>query len=362
VSTVITAFMLHMPLTTSVLQLFTCRTLDDSGRTFLVADLSVECTSTSNLLWMLGIGVPTFILYTLGIPAAVWWILRANGGAASARDPDVIRRYGFLFVGYRPKWYFWEAVIMLRKAAFAITTVILASSGLRMQIYTTLMWTLAALMAHMHAKPHRSWQVNALDEASLLVTIVTMICGLILGEPESGPIVGGMATVLVIFSNLGTLVVIATAFVHAKRREIAGVLQFVAKANPGAAGRGSPTVSQAGPQASQARGQIATQASSEPEVRRVRSGDHSDNHRWLEQPAHDQPAISSRECDLPPFGTASSSATGTSLSGVVTARQWSGRLARATPTGTGGKGHSETSRWQPGTAASMGGSDAVGPT
>jgi hypothetical protein len=217
VSLAVTGFLLHMPLTTAALALFTCTRLDDSGRTFLMDDVSIECADPNNIAWTFGIGVPTFALYSIGIPVGVAVVLWKS--QAAAQRPDALRRYGFLFSGYRPSWYFWEAVIMARKAAFSVTTVFLAGSGLRMQVYATLVVALASLMFHVHARPYTSGKVNIMDEASLLVTIVTMICGLVLGDETAGEATRVLATSVTLLGNIGVLVCIAVYYVAARKRE-----------------------------------------------------------------------------------------------------------------------------------------------
>jgi len=111
VSTIALMFLLHPSLCRKVFLLFTCRRVDD--KSLLLADLQVECGSSKQVVWMLGLGLPTMAAYVMGIPAAAFVLLRKSRGEL---DEDRQKgRLGFLYLGFRRKCYYWEVVVMMRK-------------------------------------------------------------------------------------------------------------------------------------------------------------------------------------------------------------------------------------------------------
>lgn len=72
-------------------------------------------TSSVPHSWLLGTAVPAFIIVVVGAPVAAILVLRSLRAAHTTDDPFVRRKYGFLFMGYQPHAFFWEAVILLRK-------------------------------------------------------------------------------------------------------------------------------------------------------------------------------------------------------------------------------------------------------
>ena len=58
-------------------------------------------------------------------------------------EPGWTYRYGFLFAGYEPKYAYWEIVVLVRKAAFVLTTVFTRPAGMAAQV-------MAAMQTHAH--------------------------------------------------------------------------------------------------------------------------------------------------------------------------------------------------------------------
>ena len=115
VSTIALLFLLHPSLCRKVFLLFTCRRVDDVSR--LLADLEIECGNGSQLVWMLGLGLPALIVYVTGIPAAALGLLRKSRDELDEEREK--GRLGFLYLGFRRECYYWEVVIMARKVSCA---------------------------------------------------------------------------------------------------------------------------------------------------------------------------------------------------------------------------------------------------
>lgn len=73
------------------------------------------------------VSFPGLIIWGFGIPLfsfLVLWFDRKN-----LKDEFVMGKYGFLYRGYKLKFYYWESVIMVRKILVNFIAVYLKQSG-----------------------------------------------------------------------------------------------------------------------------------------------------------------------------------------------------------------------------------------
>ena len=110
VSGIVTLFLFHRPITRSAFTLFLCTRIYDSW--WLAGDLDTACYDGAHSRWMWGIGVPTLLVYSLGVPLAVALLIRRAHHARGLDSESVRSRFGFLYNGYRPRFYYWESIIM----------------------------------------------------------------------------------------------------------------------------------------------------------------------------------------------------------------------------------------------------------
>ena len=86
-------------------------------------------------------------------------------------------RLGFLYTGYRKSSYFWESVVMFRKAAMIFIAVFLRSLGTRVQAFAVFLLVLGFVAATLRRKPYLARQLNDLEVISLLSSGVTLYAG-----------------------------------------------------------------------------------------------------------------------------------------------------------------------------------------
>jgi len=173
ISLVVMGFVLHLGLAKSALALMTCENVD--GQRFLVGDYNINCGSPENQRWMYGIGIPALVVYGFGIPlasGAILWKHRHN-----LHEPITRATYGFLYLTFRPKYYYWSVIIMVRKVMLAFISVLLSPAGLGLQ--TTLASSLLVLALLMQDKlaPFKTPLLNALESASIAVSAITLAGG-----------------------------------------------------------------------------------------------------------------------------------------------------------------------------------------
>jgi len=86
--------------------MFSCKDLGDgTTEEFLLPDMSQRCYDAEHLQWLLTIALPMLLLWVIGIPLVVLYLLRKNSHKLD--DADVMMKYSFLFLGYKQKYYYW---------------------------------------------------------------------------------------------------------------------------------------------------------------------------------------------------------------------------------------------------------------
>lgn len=94
----------------------------------LLDDLELCCNDAHTQGYMFGLGVPALLLYSFGIPFVTGVVLWVNKGKLT--DPRVATTFGFMRAGYRDTAFWFECVVMLRKALLVSIAVGLAPLGI----------------------------------------------------------------------------------------------------------------------------------------------------------------------------------------------------------------------------------------
>ena len=186
VAALVVAFLFYTPLTRTVMQLFTC--VDIGGQDRLLEDLDVLCSSAGNNGWRFGVGLPLLLLVVLGLPAGLFTLLWKRRQRLHSSDWHR-RTLGLLFLGYKPEFYWYEVVIMARKALFAMVLVALRPQGLLWQVSFAMLVIMTAMIASAGWAPFTEATFNALDVASLALSMATVAGGAMLfqGAVASDP-------------------------------------------------------------------------------------------------------------------------------------------------------------------------------
>jgi len=110
--------------------------------------------------------------------------------------------YGFIYSGYRRECFWWEIVIMLRKAAFATVSVILRPVGVDIQTYTGLLVLVLAIVLHVHYRPYtEESRLHFIEISSLAICFITLMCGLFIFSPNTSSSFKQACTMLIVLSN-----------------------------------------------------------------------------------------------------------------------------------------------------------------
>lgn len=112
---------------------FSC--IDVLGEQRLREDINTVCYEGTHLLNLILVAVPSIIVWIFLVPAIILIILYKNRTPISQLDRlstlsksdhqtiiDLRAKYGFFFIGYKEKLFFWEILTIYRKVILVILT------------------------------------------------------------------------------------------------------------------------------------------------------------------------------------------------------------------------------------------------
>ena len=165
-------FYIYISVCRGIYDLMHCRKLGPQGY-FLYGDLETQCYTPSYYTWALGLGIPGFLLYVIGIPVMFSLILFLNRHQLT--DPMVRRYLGILYNGYKLRYYWWEVIIMLRKSAIIGCVTMFYSFGESFQITCILLVLVMCMATEFAINPHSTRTVRDLERTSIVVQVFSFI-------------------------------------------------------------------------------------------------------------------------------------------------------------------------------------------
>ena len=79
-------------------------------------------------MWAFLIVVPSLVVWGFGIPLFALFLLIKEKNKLDTVETK--QKYGFLFRGYKKRYFYWEIVIMYRKLSLIIITVVVQRLGI----------------------------------------------------------------------------------------------------------------------------------------------------------------------------------------------------------------------------------------
>jgi hypothetical protein len=157
---------------------------------WLATDLQEPCYEGAHLTVVLLLSLPQIILYLLGLPMGATALLFRK--RTRLHEPRTQFRWGLLYAGYRPKVWWWELSVVVRKVSMILVGGVFGFHlKPDMQVHLALFLISLNLVAHMVAMPfdeltrtHRI--LHWLELGSLCVCWATLHSGTIffIGENE----------------------------------------------------------------------------------------------------------------------------------------------------------------------------------
>ena len=180
-------------------------------------DIQVQCGSGTHWLYIIFLAMPLFVLYVAGLPLYVFKMLRTprnlrkvlaivranegqdiySGGVATEQELEqkaessmgmaseqerqeikpFYHNYAFLFLGYSERHYYWESVVLLRKALIAFISVVFVVDA-RVQGIMGLTVLLLCVALQVYYKPFQETWLNTFELLSLSASSVMFFFGL----------------------------------------------------------------------------------------------------------------------------------------------------------------------------------------
>ena len=191
------------------------------GQSFLQVDMSIKCDdngtsalTTPGLLFAVGygFGIP------LGFVCAYVFFKGRLGKPA-------LTNFVFMFLvgGYKQKYWYWQAVIMVRKLLLVMVNVFIPKELLELQNYCAMWVMLVALVLQLWLKPNIEDMHNNVEAFSLAAITITLNFGLIYFWPAVPSGANEFITVCLIILTLFCIVVFAYYLYEPLREELAKV-------------------------------------------------------------------------------------------------------------------------------------------
>ena len=173
-------FLLYPSLTNKIFEIFLCRDLGPNTpsrdpASILHADYAVDCDDTYAFRWILGMML--VILWPIGIPAVLFAAMFQARPQILAEDEDAINLFGSVIGDYKPEYWYWEVVELLRKLLLSgILSLVNRGSIAQATFGTMISFVFFAL--HVRLLPYRSSALNntkAVSELQLFVVLLTSV-------------------------------------------------------------------------------------------------------------------------------------------------------------------------------------------
>ena len=126
----------------------------------------------THLILLLSVVLPTILLFGLGVPLSSFFALKK---IRSKLDDDENKVwYGFLYSGYRKKYYYWESVSMIRKVIFVFILTYYSTRGNIYQILLVIMIQSIWIIIQVNSNPYIDRRYNRLETISYIAGFVTV--------------------------------------------------------------------------------------------------------------------------------------------------------------------------------------------
>eukprot|EP00198_Chlamydomonas_reinhardtii_P010737 XP_001700074.1 predicted protein [Chlamydomonas reinhardtii] len=203
ITLIVITFYCYPGVTDMLLSIFSCPRLDTGGAatpygaaaravgTFWAEDYDLECFKGVHNFLAMALALPLVVVFSLGVPAASALFLWYNRDRLE-NDPAFAAKYGFVFGEYRPQYFYWESIIMLRKLVMVVVIVYVGYIGVGVQVLVALGVLMLATVMQLLCRPFREPAMNDLERLSLYSTCSTLYLSLFLyveGVSEAGRIV-----------------------------------------------------------------------------------------------------------------------------------------------------------------------------
>eukprot|EP00760_Papus_ankaliazontas_P016627 PhM_4_TR16815/c1_g1_i2/m.104511 len=214
VTVLVLVFLFYPRLMTQIAIMLKCREIKSIERSFLAADMRIEC-GTSEYESYKRLAQMFFFLYGVGIPLLGTIVLYRKRHKLLTQG--VMSKFGFLYSGYRLTRYFWEFVIMLRKM-LVVFIIVFYDGNHNFQIILGQWVIFAFLMLNIFAQPFQLRLLWRLENCSLASVAFTLQLALLYhGDFELSAAAESVVTALIFAINITVVTVFAYFLYYAAK-------------------------------------------------------------------------------------------------------------------------------------------------
>ena len=166
-------FVVYIRTTAAIMTMFSTETIE--GRQYMKRDFSTLAWSSSHLI-AIAIGSIYGFFFVVGIPIVAIYVLFLNHGQKQTRHIQAV--FGFLFEGYRPRMYFWEFSVLLRKVVFLAISLFWEDAFL--QSVVAVFAIIISITLHTSFWPYEQTFLNLVELMSLFSLFSLVVLSLLL--------------------------------------------------------------------------------------------------------------------------------------------------------------------------------------
>ena len=124
ISSITLIFFLHPTLTYTAFEMFQCIGVTKDNISKVKIDTNIDCYSMEHLKWLLCISVPMIIVWVLGSPSLVIYIIYRN--RKRLEDPDFQKYFILLYQGLKNDKFYWEIINTLIKVLVVTINILMS--------------------------------------------------------------------------------------------------------------------------------------------------------------------------------------------------------------------------------------------
>ena len=174
-SLAVTFFIAHPSIFKVAIDSLNCKEIENN-EFWMSSYLNIRCWDSSHSRYALGAGLPSILLWGIFTPLGTLAALVKLRGKLDTLNVRI--QLGFLYTGYQTEQFYWEFVILYRKALLIILAVFLTNVSIALQALLALLTLIVAFVLHMRRRPYLTPDLNNLELRAILVGALTIFCGL----------------------------------------------------------------------------------------------------------------------------------------------------------------------------------------
>ena len=213
ISSICILYLLHPTLTKTSLSLFQCTTVDTNMKRVTI-EMTIECYSSTHLFWAIAVGIPMIVVWVLGMPAVMLYILIKNRNKLN--DDSVKKYYLIIYQGLRHDIFYWEFINVIRKVILYICNVLLSTYNGFYRASISIVFLVILFRLQVRLKPYKFEQNNMIEMLAINCGMITLFGGILFVEQTDSSIlfIQMFALVFILLINIYFILKWAHLFVY----------------------------------------------------------------------------------------------------------------------------------------------------